>query len=458
MTHNLQELFQKQTGFQAAARQLTVNQRLRLLKKLGKVVLTNRLAIQEALQKDFQKPFHETDITDTWVVLAEIRHLRKNLHNWAHPTKAETPLSMLGTTAYIRQEAKGTCLILSPWNYPVNLTLGPLAHCIAAGNTAIIKPSEFTPATSQLMAEMIASVFPEEHAAVVTGDATVSKALLQFPFDHIYFTGSTAVGKEVMKAAAENLSSVTLELGGKTPVYVHDDAAIKDAAAKITAAKMVNAGQSCIAPDYLIVHYSIAEKLIQEIEHQTHLYFSEKNSDPRNYSSIINEKHFNRLLELSSLQKDDLKKLPDGKIPLQIIRIEGLDVPLMQQELFGPILPVITVTNEAEAIKIMNSQSPPLSVYLFTRSTHIRNIFSKSTKSGSICFSECAVQYLNPALPFGGIRHSGIGRGHGKAGFLSFSNERVYFRQRIGITTAKLLYPPYSGWKKKLITLLLKYF
>lgn len=458
MTQNLQELFHKQTEFQASARQLTVNQRLRLLKKLGKVVLNNRFAIQDALLKDFQKPTHETDITDTWVVLSEIRHLRKNLRNWTHPVKAETPISMLGTRAYVHYEAKGVCLILSPWNYPINLTLGPLAHCIAAGNTAIIKPSEFTPATSQLMAEMIASVFPQEHATVVTGDAAVSKALLQLPFDHIYFTGSTVVGKEVMKAAAENLSSVTLELGGKTPVYVHDDAAIKDAAAKITAAKMVNAGQSCIAPDYLIVHESVAEKLIHEIEQQTHLYFSEKNSDPRNYSSIINEKHFNRLLELSGIQKDHLKKLPEGKIPLQIIRIADINVPLMKQELFGPILPVITVTNDAEALKIIHSQPPPLSVYLFCKSSQIRNNFSKATQSGSICFNECAVQYLNPALPFGGIRNSGIGRGHGKAAFLSFSNERVYFRQRTGITTAKLLYPPYSNWKKKLITLLLKYF
>lgn len=458
MTQNLQELFLKQSGFQSSARQLTVNQRLRLLQKLAKEVLANRFAFQDALQQDFQKPSSETDITDTWVVLSEIRHLRKNLRNWARPVKAETPVSLLGTSSYVHHEAKGVCLILSPWNYPVNLTLGPLAHCIAAGNTAIIKPSEFTPATSQLMARIIASVFPPEHAAVVTGDASVSKALLQFPFDHIYFTGSTAVGKEVMRAAADHLSSVTLELGGKTPVYVHDDASVKDAAEKIAAAKMVNAGQSCIAPDYLIVHESVADKLIQEIEMQTHRYFSEKNPDGNNYSSIINDKHYNRLLELSGRNSNDFKNLPAGKIPLQIIRIKDVNAPIMKQELFGPLLPVIAVTGAAEALKIIHSQPPPLSIYLFSKSSKIRKEFPEATQSGSICFNECAVQYLNPALPFGGIRNSGIGRGHGKAAFLSFSNERVYFRQRTGITTAKLLYPPYTNWKKRLITLLLKYF
>lgn len=457
--NTLQKLFVEQQKYQTTARNTSVSERLSLLRKLEKELLQQRNALQQAIYKDFRKPAVEVDITELWVVLSEIRHIRKNLRNWMRPLKAEIPLAMLGTSAETVFEAKGVCLILSPWNYPVNLTFGPLALCIAAGNTAIIKPSEFTPATSALMKSIIAKVFEPRHVTLVEGDKSVATELLTLPFDHIFFTGSPKIGKVVMEAAAKNLSSVTLELGGKSPVYIHSDADVKDAASKIIAAKMVNAGQSCIAPDYLLVHQAIKEPLFRELSEIAKTFYNPsqpaKNQD---YASIVSESHFQRQLNLAGGPALNEEQKALRVVPLSIIETNDLDTTLMKEEIFGPAMAFKTVQSETEALSIINSLDEPLSIYLFTTSGAVKSQFKKQTKSGSLCFNDCAVQFLNPALPFGGIKNSGIGRSHGKAGFQAFSNERVYFKQRVGFTTAKLLYPPYNKWKQKLVTLLLKYF
>lgn len=262
-----------------------------------------------------------------------------------------------------------------------------------------------------------------------------------------------------MEAAAKNLSSVTLELGGKSPVYIHADADVKDAASKIIAAKMVNAGQSCIAPDYLLVHQAIKEPLLRELHAAARTFYDPSQSaNNQYYASIVSDSHFQRQLTLAGKPELTAEQNEFRILPLTFKECSGLNVPLMQEEIFGPIMPFQTVSSEAEAISIMNTLDEPLSIYVFTKSGYVKKQFRKQTKSGSLCYNECAVQFLNPALPFGGIKNSGIGRSHGKAGFQAFSNERVYFKQRIGFTTAKLLYPPYNKWKQKLVTLLLKYF
>lgn len=456
---SISNLFQEQQKHRTAIRNTTVSERSALLKKLEKELLNRRTDLQQALFTDFRKPAMEADITELWVVLAEIRHIRKNLRNWMRPVKAEIPLAMLGTSAETVFEGKGTCLILSPWNYPVNLTFGPLALCLAAGNTAIIKPSEFTPATAALMKSIIEKVFEPRHVTLVEGDKSVATELLALPFDHIFFTGSPKIGKVVMEAAAKNLSSVTLELGGKSPVYIHADADMKDAASKIIAAKMVNAGQSCIAPDYLLVHQAIKEPLLPELHAAARNFFDpSQSSNNQDYASIVSDSHFQRQLTLAGKPELTAEQKQLRILPLTFKECCGLNVPLMQEEIFGPIMPFQIVSSEAEAISIMNTLDEPLSIYVFTKSGDVKKQFRKQTKSGSLCYNECAVQFLNPALPFGGIKNSGIGRSHGKAGFQAFSNERVYFKQRIGFTTAKLLYPPYNKWKQKLVTLLLKYF
>lgn len=426
---------------------------------MEKKLLQYRNEFQEALYQDFKKPFKETDLTELYPVLGEIRYAKSNLRNWMRPVSVDNAFTFAGTKSSVIRTGKGTCLIISPWNYPVALTFGPMVSAIAAGNTAIIKPSELTPFTSALMKKFVAELFPEEEMTLIEGDQDVSTKLLELPFDHILFTGSEQVGKIVMQAAAKNLTSVTLELGGKSPVYIHNDANIEDAAAKITAAKLVNAGQTCLAPDYILVHHDIKEQLFAALEVSFKMFY-DKNSNGKqdNFASVIDHRHFERLENLHP----EFKHTPACREKLLfepvIIKDVQLSDPVMQQEIFGPVLPVISVMNEEEALKIIHRIPEPLSIYLFTRDRKIKNHFKNTTRSGSICYNDCAVQFLHPGLPFGGIHQSGIGRAHGKAGFLSFTEERVIFEQRIGFTMAKMLYPPYGSFKKKLVDLLLRYF
>ncbi len=436
-----------------------VRKRLQQLKKLENALHRYRADFQTALYNDFKKTTTETDLTELYPLLSEIRHVRSNLRNWLRPEVIENGLAFLGTKGTIIRSGKGVCLIISPWNYPVNLTIGPLISAIAAGSTAIIKPSEFTVHTSAILKKLIEEVFPPEEVIVIEGGKEVAEHLLALPFDHIHFTGSTYVGKKVMEAASKNLTSVTLELGGKSPVYIHNDAQVKDAAAKITAAKLVNAGQTCVAPDYILVHHDLKEELITALKKSFKTFYDpDSNKDTSNYTGIINAKHYERLEQLYPVrkQKELLKK--NKFFEPVIIDATDLNDPVMKEELFGPLLPVISVMNEEEALKIIHQLPDPLCIYVFSASSRLTEHFTTSTRSGSICYNECAVHFLHPGLPFGGIRHSGMGRSHGKAGVYSFTDERVVFKQRVGFTMAKLLYPPYSPVKKKLIELLLRYF
>ncbi len=452
-------LFENQQNHRQKVSRRTVRKRLYVLKALEKTLHRYRKDFQEALYKDFRKTTTETDLTELYPLLSEIRHVRANLRNWLRDEVIENGLAFWGTKGTITRAAKGVCLIISPWNYPLVLTLGPLISAIAAGNTAIIKPSEFTPHTSAMLKKVIEELFPPEEVIVIEGKVEVAEQLLALPFDHIHFTGSTPVGKKVMESASSHLTSVTLELGGKSPVYIHSDANIKDAAAKITAAKLVNAGQTCIAPDYILVHHDLKESLIAALKKSFKTFYDpERKEEASNYTGIINTKHYERLENLhpGNKQLEDLKQ----KLLFEPVIIEeaGLNEPVMKEELFGPVLPVISVINEEEAIKIIHQLPEPLCIYVFSANHRITEHFRTSTRSGSICYNECAVHFLHPGLPFGGIRQSGLGRAHGKAGVLSFTDERVVFKQRIGITMAKLLYPPYNPLKKKVIDWLLKYF
>ncbi len=451
-------LFDKLNDNKFTVRNRKLKSRISMLSLLEKAIHQHRKAFRDALFEDFRKPHMETDITELYVVLKEIRHTKANLRNWARSQNVATPLALLGTSSEVVYEAKGVCLIISPWNYPVNLSLGPLVSAIAAGNVAILKPSEMAPHTSALLKKFVAATFNEDEVVVVEGGKEVSEQLLDLPFDHIFFTGSPKIGSIVMRAASKNLTSITLELGGKCPVYVHHDAAIKDAAAKITAAKLVNAGQSCIAPDYILAHTKIADQLSSELQKETKNFFDPQKKGENDYSSIVNSHHYNRLKQLlgnsNSNENSDISNL----LPPVVVTDANANSELMNEEIFGPILPIIKIENEQEALKIIHKYEESLAVYIFTGNKKTKEFFRENTSSGSICYNECAVQFLNPALPFGGIHGSGIGRSHGMAGFKSFSNERVVFHQRVGLTSAKLLYPPYSNFKKIIVNLLLKYF
>lgn len=453
-----QQPFDKLVASKYKLRNRSIKDRVKLLSKMEKSLLNYRQLFRDALFSDFRKPFAETDITELYVVLKEIRHAKANLRNWSRPQSKETPLALLGTSAQVVFESKGVCLILSPWNYPVNLALAPLVAAIAAGNAVLLKPSEHTPHTSATLKKFIDETFSDNEVVLVEGGKEVAEKLLELPFDHIFFTGGHKVGSFVMQAAAKQLISVTLELGGKSPVYIHHDANIKDAAEKINAAKLVNAGQSCIAPDYLLAHSDIADELISELKNQSLRFFNQNNKGLQDYSSIVNTNNFNRLLKLAGIETVTSENKENRIFPPVIVSEIPKGSELMEEEIFGPILPVVKVSNQEEALKIMHQYPSTLAIYIFSGNRKVKEFFRQNTSSGSICYNECAVQFLNPGLPFGGIHQSGIGRSHGKAGYLTFSNERVIFHQRVGLTTAKLLYPPYNNFKKKIVDLLLKYF
>jgi aldehyde dehydrogenase (NAD+) len=370
------------------------------------------------------------------------------------PRRVATPLALLGSRSRIVHEAKGVVLILSPWNFPVNLTFGPFVSAIAAGNCVMIKPSEMTPHTSALMKRIIGELFDESEAAVIEGDAGVAEALLRKKWDHIFFTGSPAVGRVVMKAAAEYLTPVTLELGGKSPVIVDRTANLDEAAKKIAWGKFLNCGQICIAPDYLLIDEAIqapfVEKLRAAIAPETGL--------------IVNDRHAARVKHLfDDAVAGGAEVVAGGGFDQRAITPTLLanvdpESPVMQQEIFGPLLPMITYRTLDDALRIIAAREKPLVLYLFSRSRKVIDDVLRRTTAGGTAINDTLVQFYQLNLPFGGVGESGVGKAHGQFGFEAFSNARGVFEQPMRFSAIQLLYPPYTNFKKKLIDLTLKYF
>ncbi|MDQ2655909.1 MAG: aldehyde dehydrogenase family protein [Bacteroidota bacterium] len=448
-------------------RERFIERRKRLL-VLRQWIHANRSSIHRAAYDDFRKPSMETDAAEIFHVLNEIKVALQSLERWAAPRKIDAPLFLVGTRAWIQYEPRGVCLIISPWNYPFGLAAGPLVSALAAGNSVIIKPSEVTPSVSSLIKRMCDEIFDPAVVSVCEGGADVSQELLSLPFDHIFFTGSPSVGKIVMKAAAEHLSSVTLELGGKSPAIVSASARLDDAAERIALGKFLNNGQTCIAPDYILADQAIAEELISKlIKATTKLYAHdadfEKSDD---YGRIVNESHFTRIEEL----------IQDATARGAHIRWEGkrdrstrfihplilTDVPaesrIMNEEIFGPVLPVIPYGSIEEALAIINDKPKPLALYLFSAGKHLRDQVLRETSAGTVCLNDCGVQFLHHELPFGGINNSGLGKSHGHSGFLSFSNEKPVLKQKNGYTSVKAFYPPFTRRTKRLMDWFLRLF
>jgi aldehyde dehydrogenase (NAD+) len=444
-------------------------ERMAKLKRLKAWIESNRSDIQDAIFRDFNKPKEEVDLTEIFALLTEINHTLKHLKDWMKPQSVRTPLTLLGTKSHIQLEAKGVCLLIAPWNYPFQLAIGPLISALAAGNTAIIKPSEMTPNTSDLIQKMISELFDEQEVAVFQGDAKVSQHLLELPFDHIFFTGSPAIGKVVMTAAAKNLSSVTLELGGKSPTIVDDSSDLADAAEKIVYGKFLNNGQTCIAPDYLLVHARVEHGLIEEIKKQIKRMFNENGQGIEHstaYARIVNERHFLRLLSLlddamekgAKLVTGGNHKLLDRYFEPTVISQTPGNARVLDEEIFGPILPIVVYEDVQEAIDFINAKPKPLALYIFSKSEFNKSLILKNTSAGGVCINDCLVHFMNLDLPFGGVNNSGIGKSHGFYGFKEFSNEKSVLSQRIGKTSLKSLYPPYTAFSRKAIDLLLKFF
>jgi len=454
---------------QSSLRKEPLQHRKERLIRLRNWIHANRQQIHEAAYADFRKPSAEVDGVEIFHVLNEIHQALSSLGEWTNPKKVDAPITMLGTRSWIYYEPRGTCLIISPWNYPFSLAVGPLVSALAAGNNVILKPSELTPHMSSLLRKMTEEIFESDVVTVCEGDSAVAQKLLSLPFDHIFFTGSPTIGKVVMKAAAEHLTSVTLELGGKSPTIITSTANLNEAAKRMAVAKFVNNGQTCLAPDYILVEESIQQEFISALTAQTKKLFTEKNETFENsnsYCRIVNEKHFLRLNELLQDALHHGAKLEfSGKVDQasrffhpMILSHVPLNARIMQEEIFGPILPLIPYKNLDEAIAFINQKPKALGLYLFSNSSKDRQRILSETSSGGVCINECAIHFLHHNLPFGGVNNSGLGKSHGYYGFLAFSHEKAVMKQRHGFTSIQAFYPPYTNFSRKLMDWFLKLF
>ncbi len=466
MEETIASVFREQQLHKLELRKTSAEIRIAKLKILKQSIESFEEDIYQALQTDLRKSRFETALTELLFTYAEIDFAIKNLKGWMEPIDVGRTMSNVFSTNKIYYEPKGVCLIIAPWNYPFQLIMSPLISAIAAGNCAILKPSEMSSGTATVIHTLISKHFNINEIACFEGDVDVSKELLELPFDHIFFTGSTVVGKVVMQAAAKHLTSVTLELGGKSPVVIDTTADLKKAAEKIAWGKLVNAGQTCIAPDYVLIDETLEADFITYYKVAvSNMYFNaagEINKDA--YGKIINEKQFKRLTDLikdsiiagaelawgAESSESDLTILPS------ILKNVNPENPIMQQEIFGPILPIVTFKKLDEAIHFINAKDKPLALYIFSNDRSNQQRVLNSTSSGGVCVNDVLVHISNPNLPFGGVNSSGMGSCHGVFGFKNFSHERaVVFQSKFGLT--KLIYPPYEKkqgllkWLKKLM-------
>ena len=463
-TTHIQQTFAAQRDTAIHLRQSTTAERLTKIKKLKETLLAHADDVIAAGFADFGKPVAEVELTEILPVVAEANDAIRKLGGWMKPKKVWPSRMMLGTAGYTQYEPKGRVLIISPWNYPVNLTLGPLVSAIAAGNTAIIKTSEMTPHLSTVIATIIRETFDETEVALFEGDATVAQALLELPFDHIFFTGSPAVGKVVMAAAAKNLTSVTLELGGKSPTIIDESADLELAAKNTLWAKFTNNGQTCIAPDHVYVHAAVKDAFVKHcVDALNNVYGqdSQKVESP-DLARIVNPRHVARVKGLLDDATSRGARVITGgqydenKRYIAPTLLDGIpdDAEIMSEEIFGPLLPIISFTQLDSVIARINADPKPLALYVWSRNkANIKKVMQQTT-SGGACINHSVVQFLHGNLPFGGVNNSGIGSGHGYHGFLAFSHERAVVRS--WIILAKMFYPPYSNLTRKLIALFIK--
>lgn len=459
-------IFALQKNNQQNVADSTARDRIKKLDRLHEAVLTYRTEIQQALYNDFRKHPSEVDIAEIYKLTSDIKHTRSHLAKWMRPRKVGTPMAQLGSSSYIHYEPKGQVLIISPWNFPVSLTFGPMISAIAAGNCIILKPSEYTPHASAVMKKIITELFDESEVALMEGDVEVSSELLKLPFNHIFFTGAPEIGKVVMKAAAEHLASVTLELGGKSPTIVDETANLKTAAQRIAFAKWINSGQVCIAPDYVFVHQSVADEFMNNLKGTIKLYYGEDPSTSASYNRIVNNKHFKRV---EGYFNDALAKgavveyggktdsAQDYFGPTIMTNIsENSD--LWEKEIFGPILPYIVYTDLQEVIDKINAKEKPLALYIYSKSSKNVDRIINNTRAGATCVNHSGLHFFNSNLPFGGSNNSGIGKGNGFFGFEEFSNPRAILKQWSPMSGLDLMTPPYTEAKQKLIDMTIKWF
>ncbi len=449
---DIDRIYTAQQRNRAAIAATTARERIEKLRRFERALLHRRDEIREAMWQDFRKPIAEVDLSEIYPVVSEARHAIRHLRSWMKPKRVGTRLALFGARSRIHYEPKGVVLVISPWNFPFNLTLGPIVSAIAAGNCVISKPSELSPASAACMKRILGDLFDEREVAVIEGDASVSEALLRLKFDHIFFTGSPAVGRVVMKAAAEHLTSVTLELGGKSPVIVDESANVEDAALKVAWGKFYNSGQVCIAPDYVLVHERVEKDFLDRVR------ISLESFGENVRGVIVNDRHAARVRQLLDTAIARGARVVVGgtregrELEPTVLTNVALDAPVMQEEIFGPVLPVVPYRSINEALARIEEREHPLVMYVFSRDPSVVKHIVKRTRAGGTAINQTMIQFYELELPFGGVGQSGIGKSHGWYGFESFSNARGILEQRLPFSPTGMLFPPYVGkLKEKLI-------
>ncbi|MBI3555541.1 MAG: aldehyde dehydrogenase family protein [Deltaproteobacteria bacterium] len=469
MTEDIKETFRKQRSHQPVVKLSIVEERIEKLKRLREALIARTPELKKAIYADYRKSPTEVDLTEVYPCIVEINHAIRNLKSWMAPARVSTPRSLFGTRSEVRYEPKGVVLIIGPWNYPFSLVINPLVSAIAAGNCAIIKPSELTQNTSRFLKDFVGKLFKDKEVAVFEGDVSVTTALLTLPFDHIFFTGSPRVGKIVMEAASKNLSSVTLELGGKSPVIIDESADLAKAADRLTVAKFINAGQTCVAPDYIYVHEKMQGELVTQLKAAIANRYGSNPEDRRknpDYCRVINSRNFSRLSQVldesvkagAKIEIGGERNESERYISPTVLTNVTVESPIMREEIFGPLLPVLTYRSLEDVYRYLRAQGEekPLALYIFSEDRGRTEELLLNTTAGGTCVNQAILHLANPNLPFGGTGHSGVGSYHGVFGFRAFSHERAVLRQG-RIDTFKMLYPPYTDKVVKMIERVTRY-
>jgi len=446
MQNSIAQKVEAQRQFFSSQKTKDLAFRIKTLKLLQKEIIKQEDAICDALYADFKKPKFETMVAETQFVLAELRSVCKFLKLWARPERVPGTLLNFPSSNWIYKEPFGTVLVMAPWNYPFQLAILPLISAIAAGNTVILKPSEFTPHTSALLSKLVDSVFSESHALVIEGDLPVSQQLLAEKWDYIFFTGSTKVGKIVYESAAKNLTPVTLELGGKSPCIIDETAHISQAAKRIVWGKFLNAGQTCIAPDYILVQRAVKDALIKELSKAITKFFGSDVEASADLARIVSKDHYNRLLGF--LADEDIvfggeRNDTDNFLGPTLLNEPSADSKVMQEEIFGPILPIISYENEEDIASWILAQGKPLAAYIFSKRTSFQDRLLKLYSFGGGVINDTLIQITNKELPFGGVGQSGIGAYHGKRSFMAFSHQKSIVKRGTWLDIP-LRNPPYT--------------
>jgi len=453
----LEKILEDQKVFHASGKTLNVNYRLENLKKLRFLILQYEDELRHALYNDFKKPYFEVLGTESRFAVAEINMMIRNLRRWSGRQRVTTSLANIPARSYIAPQPYGQVLMISPWNYPFQLSVIPLAGALAAGNCVVLKVSRKVPGTLEVISKII-SHFPKELVVLAEGEQSLSDYLLDFPFDYIFFTGSPAVGKKVMIKAAQNLTPLTLELGGKNPCVVTADAKLGLAAKRIASGKFLNAGLSCIAPDYLLIDNKIKDHFLKLLGGEIKAFYGDDPSKSRDYCRMINSDKAARMVSFlkdANIIAGGIANTGECYVAPTIITGVRPDDQVMQEEIFGPVLPVITFDDFSEIFPAINRNPKSLAAYIFTTSKKLAREFMARTKSGSVAVNDTVMQIANPHLPFGGIGPSGIGRYHGRKTFETFSNMRSVM-EKSTLIDLPVRYPPYTGIKEKLLRLLMR--